>query len=431
MTSSTTAAVPGRVRRFLETLRRRPGRALLGAATLALFATAVILFWPHGRAFYHAHAAQRAAERWDFDEARSHLAVCLRTWPDSPAMHFQAARVARRAGQLQEAQEHLSRTQALEGPSLRTEREWALLRVERGEVSAVEDYLKSTVGPEDPDAPLVLEALARGYLMNDRLTDVLEATGRWLEIRPGNTHALFWRGLAWDRLGNGTEALAAYREAVEADSNNDEARLHLAEMLLTQTRNPEEALGHFEQVRGRRPADVNAAFGVARCQVVLGHNEAAKTQLDALLADHPHFGRASAERGRLALDSGDAEGAEKWLRRAFVLTPDDRAALYNLIRALRELNKTDEANQFEPQLKQLDADLRRLREIITAVTKDPRDLALRTEAAKICLRHGRKDEGRRWLATVLRIDPSYAPALDLVERTGSAAPARPAAGERP
>jgi len=406
-------------------VRRRPGQALLGIACLALFLLAGKLLWPHVRALYHARAAQKAIERWDFDEAGKHLDICLSVWKDSASTRFLAARTARRAGRLDEAEEHLRRYQREQGSSNQTALEWGLLRAQRGEVADVEAQLRASVGPDDPDAPLVLEALARGYLMTDRMNDLLQATDLWLQVRPHDTHALYWRGLAWDRLGNGPEALAAYRDAVEADPENMEARLHLGEVLLVQARNPEEALGHFEHVRVRKPSDANAAFGVARCQVLLGQTDAAREQLDALLAEHPDYARALVERGKLALAAGDAAGAEASLRRAFALTPDDRVALHNLIEALRKLDKTEDANRLEPQLKELDTDLHRLREIILAVAKDPHDLALRTEAAEICLRHGRKDEGRRWLATVLRRDPSDARARAALAAAGGPAASPP------
>ncbi|HKI34911.1 MAG TPA: tetratricopeptide repeat protein [Gemmataceae bacterium] len=411
---STTAAVPDRARQFLAALRRRPGQALLGTASLALFAVAVALLWPPARAFYHARAAERAAERWEFDEARAHLAVCLEIWPDSASIHFQAARAARRAGKLDEAQEHLSRSQSLAGPSPRTDREWALLRAERGEVEAVEDYLKRTVGPEDPDAPLVLEALARGYLRADRPSSLLESTALWLQARPRDTHALYFRGLAFERLGDRGEAVAAFRESAEADPDNAAARLRLGELLLSQAA-ADEALPQFEAVRAKRPADPAVLLGVARCRRALGQAREARDILDRLLADRPDDARALAEWGRLALAEGDAAGAEARLRRAVELAPDEREALHALIQSLRaQEDKRRAADELEPRLRDLDDDLRRLGELLRAVDREPRDPAPRTEAARICLRHGRKDEGLRWLASVLRLDPGYAPARELL-----------------
>jgi thioredoxin-like negative regulator of GroEL len=227
------------------------------------------------------------------------------------------------------------------------------------------------------------------------------------------------------------EAADAYRQALAADEENVEARLHLAELLLTDTQDAAEALDHFERLRGRRPADAAVVLGLARCQKALGHPAAARDLLDALLADHPDHPRGLAERGRLALDEDDAAGAEAWLRRAVALAPDDREALHALVRALWAQDKQDQAEALEPALKQLTADLSRYQEVLQAVAKDPRNVALRTEAGKLCLRHGRKDEGRRWLATALQIDPSYGPARAALEAPEGGRPAAPAAEGQP
>jgi tetratricopeptide (TPR) repeat protein len=404
---------------------------LLAAVTLALFGVAGLLLVPHGRGLYHFRAAERANARWDFDEARSHLAVCLEVWPESAPTRLLAARTARRANRLDEAERHLVRLQAAHGSSDQTAREWALLSAERGELDRVEDYLKSTVAPDDPDAPLVLEALARGYLLTDRLGSLLECTQLWLQVRPGDTHALFFRGLAWERLGHAGEAIPAYREAVAADPDNAEAQLHLGELLLTGTQGAAEALEHFERAQARRPSDVAARLGRARCHKALGNTAVARDLLDALLAEHPDNARALAERGRLALDENDAACAEARLRRAVALAPDDREALHGLIRALWMEDKQQEAKELEPRFQKLSADLARFQQLVQAVAKEPRNLALRTEAGEICLRHGRRDEGLRWLAGVLQVDPTYAPARAALKAfAGAAAPESPSEGSR-
>ena len=133
--------------------------------------------------------------------------------------------------------------------------------MERGEVDAVEEYLRGTIGPDNPDAPIVLEALARGYFMTDRLADLLECSELWLQIRPEETHALFWRGRAWGSSGRSFDAIDAYQQAIKADPENAEARLHLALLLLNHQQAPAEALIHFEYLHQRRPSDPAAALG--------------------------------------------------------------------------------------------------------------------------------------------------------------------------
>jgi tetratricopeptide (TPR) repeat protein len=392
---------------------------------LALLAGAGVFVVPQLRALYHARAAERDVAQWDFDEALTHLAVCLDVWPNSASTRLLAARTARRAGRIDEAQRHLARLRADERSSDATALEWALLTAERGDVERVEGYLKSSIAPDNPDAPLVLEALARGYLLTDRLASLLECTQLWLQVQPGETHALYYRGLAWERLAKWPEALAAYREAVQADPDNAPAQMHLAELLLGGTQNAAEAREHFAEAHRRKPSDPGPTLGLARCEKVLGNTAAARTLFEGLLAEHPDNARALAERGRLALDEDDAVHAEEWLRRAVALAPDDREALHGLIRALWLEDKQTEAKELEPRLQKLTADLARFQEIVQAVAKEPRNVALRTEAGEICLRHGRRDEGLRWLAGALQIDPSYGPALAALQGAGTAPAAFP------
>src|SRR5439155_26406475 len=145
-------------------LRRHP---LVAALALGLLVAAGVLLAPHARAVYHARAADRAIARGDFDDALEHLDVCLAVWPDRASTRFLAARTARRAGRLDEAERHLTRLQSAHGPSEQTTLERALLQVERGDVGRAEGYLRKTVGRDHPDAAIVCEALARGYLMTD------------------------------------------------------------------------------------------------------------------------------------------------------------------------------------------------------------------------------------------------------------------------
>jgi tetratricopeptide (TPR) repeat protein len=425
---TTNAAAPDRatfprVRRIAAALRRRPRLTLLSAFLLGLLVVGGALLFPHARALYHARAAERAIARRDFDEARGHLAVCLEAWPDRASTLLLAARTARRAGRFDEAERHLAHLQARHGTSDQTALEWAMLSAERGDLGKAEVYLKSKVGPDHPDAPLVYEALAHGYLLTDRPIDLLDCTDAWLQVRPGDSQALYYRGRAWERLTNWDKAAEAHRQAVEADPDNDDARLHLAQLLLLMDKDAAQALDHFERVRARRPSDPDVILGLAGCQKALGHPDAARELLDGLLTSHPNHPRALGQRGQLALDEGDPARAEDLLRRAFALAPEDREALNGLIRALAAQGKK-EAQELEPRLEQLNADLSRYHDLVRAAAKDPGNLALRTEAATICLRLGRKADARRWLAGVLQIDSNYAPALELLEKAGL--PSQPA-----
>src|SRR5205823_1655942 len=94
---------------------RHPGRAAVALALLGLIGFAA---YSAGRGFWaerHFRAAERALERNDFAQARTHLQWCLQADPTRPEVHFLLARTARRTGILAEAQEQLAACARLGG----------------------------------------------------------------------------------------------------------------------------------------------------------------------------------------------------------------------------------------------------------------------------------------------------------------------------
>jgi tetratricopeptide (TPR) repeat protein len=393
-------------RRLLASLRRHPLRALAACAALALLGAAAAWGWNAWAAGRSLRAARAALDRRDFPAARAHLDDCLRRRPDDPALHLLAAQAARRAGLCAEAEGHLDRCQRLGGVTDETRLEWDLLHAQQGDLAGAERRLRATITPEHPQARLVLEALAQGYLKAERLGDALEALGLWLARWPDDPQALAWRGWVAEHVGNPRDAAADYRRALESDPGHFEARLGLARVLL-RGHQAREAAEHFEPLRQSRPDEPDVLLGLAGCRAELGDADGAARLLDGVLAQHPHHARALTERGKLALEAGQAEQAERWLREAVARAPDDREALYRLVQCLRRQGKGAEADRLDRELAGLTKDLRRLEEIIRAVFKKPQDADLRCEAGRIALRRGREAEGLRWLDGALRLEPRH------------------------
>src|SRR4029077_5805988 len=84
----------------------RVRKVCYGFAVLAALGVGGYFGVPHLLGFYHWHAAQKAQERREFALAHQHLARCLSVWPHSVTTQLAAARAARRAGLLQEANDH-------------------------------------------------------------------------------------------------------------------------------------------------------------------------------------------------------------------------------------------------------------------------------------------------------------------------------------
>ncbi|HEX5269001.1 MAG TPA: tetratricopeptide repeat protein, partial [Gemmataceae bacterium] len=403
---------------------RNPGRSLAVVLLLALTAVGLGLAGMQLWAAYHFRAARRALDHYHAAEAGDHLAACLRVWPDDPDVLFLAARAARCSGLFESAADFLNRTQELRGRDDELVLERALLTAERGDVDEVLKFSRAKVEADDPAAPLILEAVARGCLRAYpyRLRDADWAVKAWLKRDPDNPMALLLRGrLDHERFAD-TAAAAAFRRALEIDPELDEARDRLSGLLLD-TNQPAEALPHLEYLRRRRPGEAALAVRHAQCLHLLGRASEAEAVLDGVLAARPNFGPALAERGKLALEAGQDAEAEGWLRRAVERTPTDASLLPALQKCLSRLGKDDEARELEPRVRQAREDLERLDKLISEdVQNHPDDANAQYEAGTVLLRLGDYEDGVRRLEHATRLDPRHVKAhealADFYRRAG-------------
>jgi tetratricopeptide (TPR) repeat protein len=346
--------------------------------------------------------------------ARTHLACCLRVWPNSPRVNFLMAQAARRAGDTDDAARYLRRAEQLGWVAEAIDLEKALSAVQRGELDRAEPVLASFVERGHPDKLLILEALVQGCRRTYQMPRALAYLDAWLAAQPDSVRALVWRGETLLLVGRERDALADYRQALELDPEEDEARLKVAELSLG-LHQPGDALPHFTELLKRHPDQAEALFGLASCRAEQGETADAVNLLDRLLSLEPeHFG-ALAERGKIALDAGDPVEAEKWLRRATGVAPFEREALYNLYRCLGRNGRTAEAEECLARIKRIDEDRKRLDELRTAVMTAPHDAALRCEMGVILLRNGQDRQGVRWLQSALQEDPGYGAARQALE----------------
>ena len=387
------------------------------AVVVVLGLAAVGLKWvsPNLRFWYHLRAGRSELARYHNPQAIRHLQECLDFRSHDPGTLLLAARAARRARSYPECEQLLAKYQEARGLDEAVSLEQFLLAAERG-VDRAAQQCWSRVEKRDPDTPLILEALARGYLRQYRLGQAHLCLERWLELEPENAQAHYLEGLLQlDYAHARGPAEVSYRRAVELDPEHEEARLGLAVTLIND-KNFAEAVEHLEYVRQRQPDNLSVQVGLAECQEGLGHEEEAARLLDRVLEVQPQMPSALAVRGRIALDQGDLGTAETRLRQAIASNPGDPRPRYNLVVVLNQCGKQEEARQCEKDLKQLEEDHKRFHEIIMQeLAQRPQDPALHCEAGQLLLRGGQVEEGLRWLQSALRLDPNYAPAKKTLE----------------
>jgi tetratricopeptide (TPR) repeat protein len=388
-------------------VRRRPGRALAVLLLLGLIAfglsAAGVQLW----AAYHLRAARAAVARYQSQDAEEHIRACLEVWPNDPEVLLLAARATRRAGLFDEAEGFLDRYQEVRGRDDELTLERALLTAERGDVDDVAKFCQAKVAANDPETPLILEALARGYLRAFRTADAERAVETWLGRDADDPMAHFLRGRVAESRSAQTAAAGAYRRALELDPDLDAARDRLAAVLVEMYQAPE-ALPHLEYLRRHRPDDPALAVRLAQCYDLLGEQEKAARLLDEVLARSPDDTTALAERGKLALRAGQFADAEAWLRRAAARSPGDVTILRPLRDCLDQSGQTEAARELEPRLKQAQGDLERIQLLVEQeIQHHPENAELQYEAGTILLRIGSHAQGVRWLENAVRLNPRH------------------------
>ncbi len=285
-----------------------------------------------------------ALEARKFDEARKLIDGALAADPANVELLLLAARTARRANDADAASNYRARFLRAGGAAAEAEFEAILQRNQDGDISGAAAALRLCERqPDHPHAALILEAVTRGYL-HQRPVSALAAVEVWLNREPGPTeraYALFLRGQARERTGDGPGAAKDYRASLDANPDDDECRFRFADVIVRD--DPREAIGHFQSLLARDPTRVDFRLGAARCRRAMGELDAAGTALAELIAAHPDDVAVLTELGKWHLDRREAVDAERRLRRAIELRPTARDANVQLARCLESQGRESEA----------------------------------------------------------------------------------------
>lgn len=394
---------------LLEAVRRRPWRTAGCLVSLLLVSTAA---GTYGYALHQWKAAQIALKEGQLSEARSHLKVCLLVWPRSVPVQLLTARAERMSGEFREAEDRLNHCLKLQrGKTADIELEFLLLRVQCGEVDAVEPMLWQCVEQQHPETPVILETMAQAYLHDLRYGPALVCLERCMKEAPERARPFYWRGWIYERLGIFVEASKEYRRAVELDGKFAPARLRLAEVCLRMS-NPAEALPHLEYLTQQFPErpDIQARLG--HCRFLQGRTEEARRLLESAVEELPDDLLLLIQLGRLENEQGQPSKAERWLRRVLEIDPTDAEAQHLLANSLQAQNRSEEAEAVQEQLRQNSARLNRVNHLLREATQHPlTDPDALYEIGLLFLDGKQERIGVYWLHQALEIDPFHQPAL--------------------
>ncbi len=386
---------PGRAR-----VRRWVLRIVLALVAGGALAAGGYWQWDRARARGAWTDAEQALARRDLAAAATHLDRYTRLRPDDPAGWFLASRTARRRGKFADAKRFLAEYETRGGPPEPARLERDLLLIQQGALGDSDVRLRASIDPDHPDAALILEALARGYMIAERWADARQACEMWRKLQPDDFRPWLWGGRISERMVQVEQATEFYTRALDLAPEDRDVRAAMGRLLLRR-RDPGAASAHYEWIVARFPDDAEALFGLGQCRIEQGRAADAIPLIDRALSRDPNSSAGAALRGRAALETGDAPGAEKWLRGTVRAEPGDAEALHLLVLALRAQRKDAEADDLTGRLDALRTDLRKLTELLRAIDQLA-DAAPCHEAGVIALRVGRTQQGLNLLHDALR-----------------------------
>jgi tetratricopeptide (TPR) repeat protein len=268
--------------------------------------------------------AQALLDAGRVDESRALYEELLKTYPDTPEVHYGLGRIHADRGELDAAVEHLSRACDL-FPAFGAAH-FALARAYRArgdDEKAREElalYQRDKVGwPALPD-PLLADVVALRTSATDHLR----------------------RGIELATKGQLEEAAREHEEALAVDPKLVQAHVNLIR-IYGQLGHPEKAEAHYRSALAIDPnlAETHYNYGVLLAGA--GKSSEAAAAFRRAIELKPAYAEAQNNLAYLLMTSGDLEGAARHYQAAIELKPDYRAAHFNLARILGSQGKYEEA----------------------------------------------------------------------------------------
>lgn len=413
----------------------RHPRKVLATFLPILLITAFGLRWAAWSAYETAErdlAADRPA-----DAVRQLEFVRTILWRNSDVCLL-SARAARLVGDFPSAERHLNRTIELVGRTERIQLEFLLLRVQTGEVDQLSGVLIDLAEKNHPETAIILESLAKAYLVKLRYKPAYSCLSFWIEKQPDLAKPYQWRGWVLERLDNAPAARKDYDRALEIDPDLVPVRLRIAEMYLEDKQAPK-ALPHLEHCLRIMPRDAQVQARLGTCQFLLGQFEPARRNMEAALIQLPNDPALLVALAELELQEGRNAEAEAYLRRVLAADPSDTEALYKLASLLGLEGRSEESAKVMAEYDRKKAIVDRTNDLLQAIAKStapPADDC--AEVGRALLEIGREKLGIYWCEKALEANPGHVAAHRALaghyDRTGDPARAaehRRLSGEKP
>ena len=206
---------------------------------------------------------------------------------------------------------------------------------------------------------------------------------------PKNDRAWFDLAYAHTMLGERSEAIAAYKKALELRPKLTQGSLNLG-ILLLEEKEAAEAVQHLEAVVAARPKDARAHLLLANAVAASGDSAQAVEHYRKTLALDPKSHPAHYALGRLLVELKKLEEAEQHLAQAIQLQPADTTARVEMAQLLERTGREEEARESYAEL----------------VEREPSNVAVRRRLGAMLLANGQYAEAAAQYEAAAQIKPS-------------------------
>jgi tetratricopeptide (TPR) repeat protein len=286
-------------------------------------------------------------------------------------------------------------------------REYALCLAALGQHAEAQPMLQEIFQSGTCDSD-VIEALSRYAIESFQFERAMEYINAWNSLSPRDTRVLMLRAEVAKRMLRHQEgsqrAIADYRQVLQINPQHLDARMKLGEELFANGQ-MDEAAGEFERCRAQDPENVEPVYKLALCRE--DKLEEAEQLLLLALDRQPEHANALVALSKIEINLGKTEQAIDRLSRLVERQPYHDKARYGLFLALRYVGREADAAEQYAEWQRLKSGLNEMSGIIEQIQRAPENMALRYRAGKLLMEYGLEEEGARWLATIVEIDPGH------------------------
>ncbi|UCE28118.1 MAG: tetratricopeptide repeat protein [Candidatus Coatesbacteria bacterium] len=163
----------------------------------------------------------------------------------------------------------------------------------------------------------------------DKALDVIAEVEALDTFGSYSTECLYYRGFAYNQMGDLDASETFYLEALESSPDNTVLMLGLAKTYLDAERY-DDAEQTFADVLANKPEEPTALTGLGYLAILAGDAAGARDYLDRAVEADPDGATAYGYLGLVLMQEGDYAGAQARLEKAVALDPANVTANYNL-----------------------------------------------------------------------------------------------------